>query len=107
MKSFVRFSAHMARTNLPAKRAQLTTAAQNQTTKTEPEWADEKTITRLFGISHTPLYNLRKAGKIRSVSTAYGSATYGKRLFNIQSVRDFLAAQERDQSNTNKEGGAA
>jgi len=94
----------MARTYLPTKRAHLTTAAQNQTTKIEPEWADEKVITRLFGITHTPLFNLRKAGKIRSVSTAYGGATYGKRLFNIQSVRDFLAAQERDQSNTNKEG---
>ena len=97
----------MARTNLPAKRAHLTTAAQNQSAQTEPEWGDEKTITRLFGITHTPLFNLRKAGKIRSVTTAYGSATYGKRLFNIQSVRDFLAAQERDQSNTDKEGGAA
>ena len=97
----------MARTNLPEKRAHLNKAAQNQTTKTEPEWGDEKTITRLFGITHTPLFNLRKAGKIRSVSTAYGSATHGKRLFNIQSVRDFLAAQERDQNNNNKEGGAA
>jgi hypothetical protein len=94
----------MARTYLPTKRAHLNKAAQNQTTKTEPEWGDEKVITRLFGITHTPLFNLRKAGKIRSISTAYGSATYGKRLFNIQSVRDFLEAQERDQSSTNKEG---
>jgi len=97
----------MQNASATAKRAHLNKAAQNQTTKTEPEWGDEKTITRLFGLTHTPLFNLRKAGKIRSVTTAYGSATYGKRLFNIQSVRDFLAAQERDQSNTNKEGGAA
>ena len=94
----------MARTYLPTKRAHLTTAAQNQTTQTEPEWGDEKVITRLFGITHTPLFNLRKAGKIRSVSTAYGCATYGKRLYLLQSVRDFLEAQERDQSNTDKEG---
>ena len=89
-----------------AKRAHLNKAAQNQTTKTEPEWGDEKTITRIFGLTHTPLFNLRKAGKIRSVTTAYGSATYGKRLYLLQSVRDFLEAQERDQNNIN-EGGAA
>jgi|GEM_PF-1071029 len=94
----------MARTYLPTKRAHLTTAAQNQAAKTEPEWGDEKTITRIFGLTHTPLFNLRKAGKIRSVSTAYGSATYGKRLYLLQSVRDFLEAQERDQSSAGKEG---
>ena len=63
-----------------------------------------KAIFRLFGITRTPLFNLRKAGKIRSISTAHGGATYGKRLFNVQSVRDFLEAQERDQNNANKEG---
>lgn len=89
------------------KRAHLNKAAQNQAAQTEPEWGDEKIIFRLFGLTHTPLFNLRKAGKIRSISTAYGNATYGKRLFNIQSVRDFLAAQERDQININEEGGAA
>jgi hypothetical protein len=94
----------MARTNLPTKRAQLTSTAKNQAAKQEPEWGDEKLITRLFGITHTPLFNLRKAGKIRSVSTAYGGATYGKRLYLLQSVRDFLEQQERDQSNVNKEG---
>ena len=25
-----------------------------------PEWADEKYVTRIFGITYTPLYNLRK-----------------------------------------------
>lgn len=94
----------MQNASATAKRANLNKAAQNQSAQTEPEWGDEKLITRLFGITHTPLFNLRKAGKIRSVSTAYGSATYGKRLYLLQSVRDFLAAQERDQSNANEEG---
>lgn len=91
----------MARTILPIKRA---AQPQNQATINEPEWGDEKTIFRLFGITRTPLFNLRKAGKIRSVSTAHGGATYGKRLFNVQSVRDFFEAQERNEVNSNKEG---
>jgi hypothetical protein len=91
----------MARTNLPTKRA---AQPQKQAVIETPEWADEKTITRLFGLTHTPLFNLRKAGKIRSVSTAHGGATYGKRLFNVQSVRDFFEAQERNEVNSNKEG---
>ncbi len=86
------------------RQAQPKTVANNQAAKQEPEWCDEKTITRLFGITHTPLFNLRKAGKIRSVSTAVDGAKYGKRLYLLQSVRDFLEAQERDQNNANKEG---
>lgn len=62
--------------------------------KTEPEWADEKYITHNFGLTHTPLFNLRKAGKIRSLSTRGAGDKYGKRLFNVASVRAYLAAQE-------------
>jgi len=60
----------------------------------DPEWADEKYVTRKFGITHTPLYTLRKAGRIRSVSLRCEGQKYGKRLFHIGSIRDFLAAQE-------------
>mgnify|MGYP003649217733 CR=1 FL=1 len=59
-----------------------------------PEWADEKFISEIFGLTHTPLFNLRKAGKIRSLSTRGEGQKYGKRLFNVASVRAFLAAQE-------------
>jgi hypothetical protein len=78
---------------------------QNQSS-TEPEWGDEKVIFRCFGLTRTPLFNLRKAGKIRSVSTAHGGATYGKRLFHVQSVRDFLEAQEIAE-NSSKEASAS
>jgi hypothetical protein len=91
----------MARINLPTKRA---AQPQNQAASTEPEWGDEKVIFRCFGLTRTPLFNLRKAGKIRSVSTAHGGATYGKRLFHVKSVRDFLEAQEINEMNSNKEG---
>jgi hypothetical protein len=70
-------------------------------TDTTAEWADEKAVTKIFGLTHTPLYNLRKAGLIRSVSTMQKGQAYGKRLFNLQSIRDFLESQEQ------QEGGAA
>jgi hypothetical protein len=60
----------------------------------EPEWADEKYISRVFGITHTPLYNLRKAGVIRSVSLRQEGQKYGKRLYHIGSIREFLTEQE-------------
>lgn len=66
----------------------------------EPEWADEKYITPTFGLTHTPLFNLRKAGKIRSLSLKGEGQKYGKRLYHIGSVRDFLAGQEERESLT-------
>jgi hypothetical protein len=88
------------------KRAQLTSTAQNQAVKNQPEWADEKFISRQFGLGHTSLYNLRLAGKIRTSSTRAEGMIRGKRLFHVQSVRDFLEAQEIAE-NSNKNGGAA
>lgn len=61
---------------------------------TAPEWGDEKFVTSNFGITHTPLYNLRKAGAIRSLSLKGEGATYGKRLYHIPSIREFLAGLE-------------
>ena len=60
----------------------------------DPEWADEKYVTRIFGITHTPLYNLRKSGRIRSVSLRLEGLNYGKRLYHIGSIREFLSDQE-------------
>ena len=59
-----------------------------------PHWADEKFVARNYGITHTPLFNLRKAGKIRSVSLKQEGAKYGKRLYSIESVEAYLAACE-------------
>lgn len=60
----------------------------------DPEWADEKFVTRTYGITRTPLYNLRKAGAIRSVALRAEGATYGKRLYHIPSIEAHLAACE-------------
>jgi hypothetical protein len=58
------------------------------------QWADEKTVTATRGITHTPLYNLRKSGVIRSVSLKQEGQKYGKRLYNLASIDSFLAIQE-------------
>lgn len=67
-----------------------------------PEWADEKYITARHGITHTPLYNLRKSGKIRSISLkSSDGAKYGKRLYHVPTIDAFLAdleAQEMEVS---------
>ena len=65
-----------------------------QATTVWPEWGDEKFVTNNFGVTHTPLFNLRKAGKVRSLSLKGDGQKYGKRLYHIGSIREFLAAQE-------------
>ncbi|MES2659974.1 MAG: hypothetical protein V4689_15240 [Verrucomicrobiota bacterium] len=63
-------------------------------TDQEAEWAREKQITAQFGLTHTILYNLRKEGKIRTLSLRGEGKQYGARLFNVASVREYLADQE-------------
>lgn len=63
-------------------------------TQPEPEWAREKQITAQFGLTHTILYNLRREGYIRTVSLRGKGKKYGARLFNVASVRAYLANQE-------------
>lgn len=62
--------------------------------KQDPEWADEKFVTRNFGITHSPLFRLRKSGTIRSVSLRPEGASYGKRLYYVPSVREYIATME-------------
>lgn len=60
----------------------------------DPEWAREKQISAQFGLSHMILFNLRKQGEIRTLSTRGEGKQYGARLFNVASVRDYFARQE-------------
>lgn len=71
------------------------------------EWADEKIVTATRGITHTPLYNLRKCGAIRSVSLKQEGQKYGKRLYHLPSIDAFLASQEAREiaENSAKAGG--
>ena len=63
-------------------------------TQPEPEWAREKQITAQFGLTHTILYNLRREGYIRTVSLRGKGKKYGARLYNLASIRSYLANQE-------------
>jgi hypothetical protein len=69
------------------------------------EWSDEKFITEKYGITHTPLFNLRKSGAIRSVALRAEGAKYGKRLYHIPSIEAYLEACEaRELQTSGKEG---
>lgn len=73
--------------------------------KTNPHWADEKFVTRNYGITHTPLFNLRKSGAIRSLSLRAEGAKYGKRLYQISSVEAWLdSCEKREQMGADREG---
>jgi hypothetical protein len=76
-------------------------------TTPEPEWADEKFVTAKFGLTHTPLFNLRKARKIRSLSLKGEGQQYGKRLFHVPSIRAFLQQQELRELTTGAAAGQA
>jgi hypothetical protein len=58
------------------------------------EWADEKHVMAEFGITRTPLYNLRKSGAIRSLALRAEGKSYGKRLYHLGSIRELLAGLE-------------
>lgn len=75
--------------------------------KPTPEWADEKFVTATRGITHTPLFNLRKAGKIRSLSLKMDGATYGKRLYHVPTIDAFLASLEARDIQTEAAAGQA
>jgi hypothetical protein len=73
---------------------------------THPQWADEKYVTRNYGITHTPLFNLRKSGAIRSLALRAEGAKYGKRLYSIPSIEVYLArCEKREKMGAGGEGG--
>lgn len=55
-----------------------------------PEFVDCKGLERLFGIRRSLAYELVNRNSIRSVSIRRRGAVRGKRLFDVDSVRQFL-----------------
>jgi hypothetical protein len=55
-----------------------------------PEWADCKTITRIFGIGKSTLYRLADEGKCKSSSLRERGKLRGKRLFSCDSVAAYI-----------------
>ena len=58
-----------------------------------PEFVDCPNLERIFGIRRSLAYELIKRNAIRSVSLRKRGALRGKRLFDVQSVREFLHRQ--------------
>lgn len=56
------------------------------------EYADAKGVKQLFGLSRSHLYQLKDEGKILSVCLRRRGAVRGRRLFNCDSIRRYLAA---------------
>jgi hypothetical protein len=62
-------------------------------TNTAVEFVDVRGLESRFGIRRSLAYELIKRNAIRSVSLRKRGALRGKRLFDVQSVREFLHRQ--------------
>jgi hypothetical protein len=60
--------------------------------KLNPEFAGYKKIRELFDLSRTHLYRLSCEGRVRSVCLRERGKIRGRRLYDVQSVRNYLAA---------------
>ena len=69
-----------------------------RTMATRPEWVDAKGAEFYFGLKRSHLYQLKDAGKIRSVSLRERGKASGKRVFFYDSIRDFLNEQPADEA---------
>ena len=63
----------------------------------EAEFVDADGLKALFGIRRSLAYTLLGEGRIRGISLRRAGTARGKRLFVVQSVRDFLNAQLSDE----------
>lgn len=57
-----------------------------------PEFAGHAKMRELYDLSRSHLYRLASEGKIRSVSLRERGKARGRRLYDVQSVRDYFAA---------------
>ena len=62
------------------------------------EWLREKRVTSQFGIGRTPLKRLREENKIRCVSLREPGMKQGTLLYNVASIRAYIAAMEQFQT---------
>lgn len=62
--------------------------------KLDPEFVDCVGLKRLFSIGRTSAYELINLGLIRSVCLRKPGHVRGRRLFHVESVRNYLASLE-------------
>jgi hypothetical protein len=59
----------------------------------DPEFLDAGGVQARFSIRRSLLYELNNGGHIQSVSLRRRGRSRGKRLFSVDSIREFLAQQ--------------
>lgn len=59
----------------------------------DPEFLDARGVEGRFSIRRSLLYELHNGGHIKSVSLRRRGQSRGKRLFSVDSIRQFLSAQ--------------
>jgi hypothetical protein len=59
----------------------------------DPEFLDARGVEGRFSIRRSLLYELHSGGHIKSVSLRRRGQSRGKRLFSVDSIREFLRAQ--------------
>jgi len=59
----------------------------------DPEFLDARGVEARFSIRRSLLYELHNGGHIQSVSLRRRGRARGKRLFSVNSIREFLAQQ--------------
>lgn len=58
---------------------------------TQPEFGRAADVARMFGLKRGTLYNLLQDGKIRGVLLRVRGRKSGVRLFDLDSIRQFIA----------------
>jgi hypothetical protein len=66
----------------------------------DPEFLDAKGVEGRFSIRRSLLYELHNSGEIASVSLRRRGRSRGKRLFSVDSIRDFLCRQLEGENET-------
>lgn len=56
----------------------------------DADWMDSKAVAAVFGLNKQKLYRLLQENKIHSVSSVNVGASRGKRLWNVDSIKEYL-----------------
>jgi len=59
----------------------------------DPEFLDARGVEGRFSIRRSLLYELHNGGHVKSVSLRRRGQSRGKRLFSVESIREFLRSQ--------------
>ena len=93
----------LTRTAAPIEAATFIPLTADQIQAQLIEWTDHKGARHMFSLSRSFLYQLAAENKIRSVSIRRPGALKGRKLFNVQSIKNFLAKCESETGEANME----